>query len=291
MQIMKVNQCGEYSKLKYEPHWYKEDIQRNSNNYYREISDDEVAIYASKKFNEAWIKDFTTHEANIEAIENNKLAIEAIVTFMTDIGIPSTWSERDEKSRKAIKPWITHVAGYEDDIKRNVKIWDGFSQSNYDNLKKKYEKYASDSLEKAALAEKKKEQEEADRLKKRMDDIELAKIIVRYGFDNEYEWDNILLALRYKDQRLNLAIAMRETRADWNEGYYRVKDALDEFTVKNEEDQEIYDDVSSYLEDEDVDGRVFRDCEWNYNRLFDSIADQQLVKDASLALNNAEDIY
>lgn len=76
-------------------------------------------------------------------------------------------------------------------------------------------------------------------------------------------------SIRKANKYLVLAIAMKETRLNWSEGFYRVEDALKTFQIESEQDQAIYADISGCLHEED--GRVFRDTTWNYDRLFELV--------------------
>jgi len=88
----------------------------------------------------------------------------------------------------------------------------------------------------------------------------------------------ILDMLCEKSKYLNLATAMEKVRYNWQDGYRPVRYALREFEIETDQDQEIYDDVSACFEAFD-DGRIFRDTEWNYSRLYE-LVDSELVQDA-----------
>lgn len=87
--------------------------------------------------------------------------------------------------------------------------------------------------------------------------------------------EHVIETLRERDKYLDLAIAMSATRGDWSDGFYRVKHALGRFKVETEIDKAIFSDVSSCMDHDD--GRVFRDTEWNYDRLF-GYANQDAVR-------------
>jgi hypothetical protein len=123
---------------------------------------------------------------------------------------------------------------------------------------------------------------------KRKADMELAAILLRYQLPLESSWSDVLEHLRGKDQRIDLAVAMRQTRGDWSDGCYRVTDAIRRFTIRTDEDKEIAADVLGCTA-EFGDGRVFRDTAWSYDALFASVADRQLAADAQTALERAND--
>lgn len=249
-----------------------------------------VAAYAMRQLEEAREKDIKTHEANIPAIEANKLVHAHVDAVMAAIGMPKRWSERDTKSRSRYPKTISHDAGYLGDLRREVPVSDGFefATHTHSQLKARYEEYAQqaaqESERKAAQAQREKDAE----LAKRRADMELAAILLRNGMPIESTWRDVLRALAEKHQRLSLAIAMQQTRGDWSEGPWRVRDALDGFQIETTEDKDIANDVLAGLEDF-CDGRVFRDCRWNYDALFASIPDQQLAADAQTALRHCTD--
>lgn len=79
---------------------------------------------------------------------------------------------------------------------------------------------------------------------------------------------------------------MYRTRCDWNDGFYKVEDALENFNIENDQDNEIYNCVQELLVSEDQDGRIFRDCEWNYDTLYSLIENEELLQDAQLCLEH-----
>lgn len=293
-KIMPVQQCEAVNALSEFPPNYAELLRKERNAWYGwEPSKLQVAEYALKKLEEAWQKDQDTHEANLEALENNKVIAQQIKDFMEDIGMPNGWSEPNPKSRARIPPRIHHVAGYLQDIQRWVITSDGFQEAKarYDRLKKDFTTYYNYIKSEAEAEARRKEQEAERKRKERLENMELATMLVRYGLDVDCDWHDVLDVLRKKDQRLNLAIAMLDTRLDWNDGFYRVIYALNDFEAETDEDKEIVDCISKLLESNIRDGRIFRDCEWNYDRLFDSIEDRQLVEDAMKARDKIREEY
>jgi sulfur relay (sulfurtransferase) DsrC/TusE family protein len=273
---------GYVGKCMSDPRSYKSDLDR-----WREPMAKTIASHALAKLEEARKKDVEAHERNLPKIEVNKAIRENIVAVMKEAGIPDSYSERDTKSRARFPKSIRHDAGYLGDLNRNVKIADGFEPASwtYNSLKARYDEYARQAEEEDARRKADQEREEAAALERRRNDLKLAEIILRHGLVETTDWDAALDALRCKDQRLDLAAAMYQTRGDWSDGYYRVSDALGRFTVTTPEDAAIQTDILSCFND-DIDGRIFRDTTWNYSRLFAEAEDQQLSKDVQTALEN-----
>ncbi|WP_448952188.1 hypothetical protein [Labrys neptuniae] len=285
LKIMPVEQVGAVSHCMAHPSSYAHDAKPRWS--YADPSKKTIAAYALQRLEAARATDVANHEKNLAAIENNKLVRQRVEALMAEIGMPARWSQKDTKSRSRFPKSITMDSGYLDDLRRNVKTDDGFSFATmtYERLKTLYQQYAADGEREAEEATRKAEREQQRQKAERRANIEMASIILRYSLDIDADWFAILEHLRGKDQRLDLALAMQATRGDWSEGFYRVRDAFDRFTIETTEDKDIANDIVACLatEGDCRDGRVFRDTRWSYDALFASISDQQLVADAQLA--------
>ncbi|AOU92163.1 hypothetical protein [Achromobacter ruhlandii] len=107
-----------------------------------------VAAHALAKLEEARQKDLAAHELNIPRIDINKAIHDRVTAMMAEIGMPSSWSEPDRKSRSRYPKSIRHDAGYLLDLRREAKTSDGFdyATTTYESLKKRYEEYAEDLI-------------------------------------------------------------------------------------------------------------------------------------------------
>jgi len=101
--------------------------------------------------------------------------------------------------------------------------------------------------------------------------------------DDDVSWSKILYILKESNKYYYLAAAMEDTRGDWSDGFGRVEDALENFTVETDLDKEIYDDVydSCYDRECGLDGRVFRDCEYDYCYIFQNCVEQEFYQKLS----------
>lgn len=278
--IMPVTPCGAVGKCMASPSSYASLFSSWS-----KPSAKQVADRAMSELEKARAADIKTHEENAPAIDNNLAVVARVTVLMTEIGMPKTWSERDTKSRSRYPKSITRGAGWIDDLQRHCKVTDGFDHATltYERLKREYLAYAEQAEKEAAEANRKAEQARTAEIEKRKADMELASMLIKYSLSIESTWDDVLEHLRGKDQRLDLAVAMEQTRGDWSDGPYRVRDALGRFTINTDEDKEIAADVAECLYDFS-DGRVFRDTAWSYSAIYASITDQQLVSDCNTAM-------
>lgn len=281
-KIIPLKPCGFVGKCMSSPSSYASGLSS-----YRTPSAKAVAAHALQQLEAARAQDVGAHQANLPAIENNKAVAARIEALMVEIGMPKSWSERDSKSRARYPKTVTHEAGWIGDVRRNCPTDDGFTATTYtyNRLLTDYKAYAERANKEAEQADQQAQRARDAALAKRKADIELVAVLLRYELPIESDWSDVLEHLRAKDQRLDLAVAMQQTRGDWSDGPYRVKDALDRFQIETTEDKDIANDVLSCLEDFD-DGRVFRDTTWSYDALFASVKDQQLTADCQKAMQH-----
>lgn len=284
LKIMPVEECGAIGKCMAHPSSYLSRIQ------YGEKTTARAAALALQDLEAARARDIATHERNLPALENNALVALQIRSMNEAVGMPARWSERDRNSRSRYPKTIGHDAGYITDITRECKTDDGFAYATlqYERLLKSYQEYAEQGKREAEEARRAAERAKEAEIEKRKADIELAAILLRYSLPIESSWSDVLEALRGRHQRLDLAVAMAQTRGDWSDGAYRVRAAMDRFTIHDNEDKDIANDVLGCMEDFS-DGRVFRDTRWSYDALFASVEDRQLVADVQRAMQLASD--
>lgn len=207
-----------------------------------------------------------THKTNLAAIENNKLVKEKVAFVMGQIGMPSTYSKSYYKSNRSRNMTTETVrAGWYDDVAR-IAVSDGYeakisaAKQAFESLKKKAEE------EKRLIREQEQTKEKEEKAKKEV--LAKARLQVKYNLTEDSDWDEVLEALDKKDKYFMLARAMNDVRNDWNDGFGRVEWAISRFDVQTEEDKEIEAEINQILESEEEDGRIFRDCAYNYSELY-----------------------
>ena len=218
------------------------------------------------------------HQSNIPAIENNLKVREKITQIMKEIGIPSNYSTSEFKTQRSrTKTTTTHAAGYIGDLQRNIPVSDE-SERMLTLIKSAEDSFKStaDTL-KATIRKELQEAEKTEKAKKEV--LVKARLQVKYGLDEDSDWSDVLEALDSKDKYFMLARSMEAVRNDWNDGYGPVQYAIARFEVTSEEDREIFDEIHELANDyEDIDGRIFRDCEYNYSVLYGKVS-EELMKD------------
>ena len=119
---------------------------------------------------------------------------------------------------------------------------------------------------------------------KKIEERHKIRLIDKYKIDIESEWCDILDVVLNKDKYLYLAYSLERNREDWNEGCRYAESGLCNFEVESDLDKKIYADIREYIDNwEDyMDGRVFRDCEYNYSVLYELVEDKGLMDDFNL---------
>ncbi|MFA5626126.1 MAG: hypothetical protein WC965_01405 [Thiohalomonadaceae bacterium] len=230
----------------------------------------------------AYQKATAQRESNKDALEHNEMVNKRVHDLMNEVGMPTVYKVRDEKSRARIRPWLTKTAGWITDLEREFPLDDGFAQVRASYLRNKEEAEAQrEELAKEEDDLKRQQERKAEKEKEAIIyAYNLAKIKIKHDLSPEASAGDALDALFSKDALLGLAHAMAKTRNDWSDGFYRVEGAL--VTEIAEEHPEVFAAVQEQLDyaaiHGDMDGRVFRDMEYNYNVLF-GMVDPDLYED------------
>lgn len=237
------------------------------------------------KLEQEWAAVQKTHEDNLPKLKNNEAAVAYITRLMGHVGIPSTYSQYETPPRGRTKKWVTKSAGWLDDLSRACPVWDGFSsqESAYRQVKQNIHDLYNKLVQEVREVARKEQQERAKSAK----GMFLAKMQVKYELAETADLDDVKAAILAKDKYLMLADAMLATRIDWSNDFYRVEDAYNRFSVVTEEDEEIDECIKNILSGDEDDGRVFRDCEYNYDYLFGKV-DSQLMEDYNKTLEYQE---
>lgn len=81
-----------------------------------------------------------------------------------------------------------------------------------------------------------------------------------------------------QDKYLALGHALFSNRSDWSNGCSYAKEGISYFTVANSLDSDISAEIWDLIDNWDGDGRCFRDCLYNYDKLFE-LANAELYRD------------
>lgn len=112
---------------------------------------------------------------------------------------------------------------------------------------------------------------------------EIQRLNEKYTNEADPDFDLILESILLKDKYLMLAYQLEQNRMDWNQGYEYASVGIDNFVVESKDDIEIYEEINQVIdhgnEHGEIDGRAFRDCEWNYSVIYKMVEDEELLKD------------
>lgn len=249
----------------------------NRGGFYSSPSTSATVKKATEALEAAIAEDRKTHETNLPAIENNIRLRDSISLLMVNAGIPESYTEYGWNARRTKRTEEKKLSGWYKDLQRLCICVDRIADS---------EKYYADYLKKISEYKTKKDSEEAAK-KAELEKIEAAKInakelavaLVKYDLPAVATWDDVLDAILKKNKYLRLAHYLLKNRNDWNDGPDYARTGIDGFKVETDTDKEIADEISGLISDWDGDGRCFRDCDWNYDRIFGLVNDENLMKE------------
>lgn len=233
----------------------------------------------------AWLEDNkVTHDENKKIIEFNKHQIEKLEIVLSSFGINPEYYEMRKPPRKRKEVSVKVPSHYNQDIKRVAII----SDSVYDNVAKLLEiKYKQiETLGNKMLQEQRNKEAEKAKIKREQEFVHLlASLRVKYDLEYTDDKDTILATILIQNPYLYLAHYLLLNREDWNDGYDYAETGLSFFEAntepKTDEDRAIVDELDDLCENWDNDGRVFRDCTYNYTYLFNKVP-RDLLKDYNM---------
>ncbi len=215
-----------------------------------------------------------TQQNSLIAI-HNKTVHEKIKDIMKWIGVGDSFSTYDyATSRSRTKTAQKHNAGYLSDLARVAPTYAPQVKTTYEW--KHYEDYANKLISEIQ----KKEREAKALVAAKEKQKEMMRLAIKYAVEDiEDEW-LLKRAILNKDKYLRLAHFLNMNRNDWSDGYAYAETGIDGFEVVTGDDVLIEECIRGIIDSDDCcDGRAFRDCEWNYGRLFGMVSDDQLLAD------------
>jgi len=223
------------------------------------------------------IEDIDKH--NIEVSEYNKKIRETIKMFMMNFGIPEHYFINDPKSRARYPKSKRIDSGYIEDLNKKFPIGPAqFIKPNIEDYKRKVTTAANLRLKEIEAAEIEKKFEE----NKRKQIVFITEFYKKYHEIKENFYDTVANLDQYsllqdiinRNKYLRLAYYLHQNRLDWSDGYGYAETGIDGFEVATDEDKDIIQYLRSLIEDWDGDGRVFRDCKYSYEFLYDKVKNE-----------------
>lgn len=217
----------------------------------------------------------TIRDRNKEVEAHNRVIFDKAVEFMLSLGLQKT--ENYRKTSRSVK-WSKRQSAWLTSIEQQKGCGGGWSQ--VESSHKRLAKGIEERKEAKRKAEKQKERERKAAIAERQENLKIALLAQKYVTENAIECEDgeILDAILARDKYLCLGHWLMKNRGDWNDGPSYAEVGLSEFEIESTLDQEIHDEINSHITDWGGDGRVFRDCEHNYDSLF-ARCDSDLMKD------------
>lgn len=215
--------------------------------------------------------DANIHQQNVLALKNNQKIFETIVDFVTRTGIKKEYYGEVKINRKKKSMWIEHE--WVKDIRKQIPL--DYSPNHLDALLKNRKEKLTELYNK----ERSKIEREAERKRKEQERkeamLKMAKLLLKYNLPDNATPQELLKHILEQDKYLYLAHYLHMNRGDWSDGCLYAEKGLDFFRqhmdTNNPVDIAIENEISKYVDNwsDYEDGRIFRDCDWNYDRLYE----------------------
>ncbi|QFP93458.1 UNVERIFIED_ORG: hypothetical protein Xoosp15_193 [Xanthomonas phage Xoo-sp15] len=214
--------------------------------------------------------DLLTHLENINITKENNQLLTNIFNLLEKAGIRTSYygykTKRSSKQSQQYYNFPSEIRG---------QISTSYREDALEVCKQELLKQVDNiwNQEMKKIEDERKEKEKAEKEKK--DNRTLALLLAKYDLDIEQDWDDLLQAIIEKNKYLFLAHRLEQNRGDWTSGCDYAESGLDNFTIETEQDKKIHEDIYYYIStwDQHMDGRVFRDCTYDYGTIFGIAAD------------------
>lgn len=229
------------------------------------------------KIKELYDLSLTLKDGNALAIKNNIKLQQDALAYLTAIGMPqkkkhTTYSRGRSKTTEVHCEWASEVRSF-------IPTYDGWDsvESTYKEKLAQVDKWEVDlkKIKDDEIRHQEIKREDAKKLRV------IALLSAKYSLPIEASSGDIMDAILAKNKYLRLAHYLEMNRGDWNDGYSYAESGLDGFSIETPVDKEINDEIQGLITNWDCDGRVFRDCHWNYDEIFTLVKDEELMRDYS----------
>lgn len=247
---------------------------RDYNSYTREYSYpslDKIEAVLKEKADEITAK----IPANDKKIEHNIKVRNGLESLFERLGFPRTYYVNEKvrgrtKSIERTSGWVESL--YKIPVNR-ITIADvsKMVESALEEPRKYFAKRKAD--EEAARIKAEKEE------KARAANTRLIHFIKLLDLAPDSDWDDVFDALLKRNKYYALAHYLHKNRQDWSDGSFPAEVGLSLFTVETKQDRMVADSVAKTIANYDGDGTIFRDCEYDYERLYQMAQDYPLYKE------------
>ncbi len=216
------------------------------------------------------------YKENLLICENNRKVKEVALAFLIKLGFKEKKYDY-ASSRKKNKEWVSSA-------------WFGEFQNHFvvscDYTWNEFQRWAKQQIDgvkkynlEKEIETKRVAEEQVIKLKAAEKTALIVKIVEKYKLDFNEPIPNVgdvILRLAEKNKYLFLAYYLFLNRSDWNDGSNYASIGIGRFCdfPATGIDNDIISCITDLINDWEGDGRVFRDCEWNYDRLFSIVKEQ-----------------
>lgn len=214
------------------------------------------------------------HEKNKPIVENNIKVVAKARAYMESIGLPTQVTRMDYgKTGRAQGKRVSERAGWVVSLD-NVPIYQQ-DISYYIIIYNKIINKANECEQKDKEEKEKKQRANEIIEENRRKQVDYLTSLIKMEIPEHTEPADALDLILEKNKYLRLAYFLEKNRNDWNDGCDYAETGLSGFAVESDEDREIYKCVAGlYGEGWDGDGRVFRDCKYNYGELYKKVQEE-----------------
>lgn len=215
--------------------------------------------------------DLLTHLENINIAKENDQLLTNIFNLLEKAGIRrSHYGYKTKRSSKQTELYYN----FPSEIRAQISTT--YREDTLEERKKELLKQV-DSIWNQEMKKVEDERKEKERVEKeKKENRTLALLLAKYDLDIESDWEDLLDTIIEKNKYLFLAHRLEQNRGDWTDGCSYAESGLDNFTIETEEDQKIHENIYYYIStwDQHMDGRVFRDCTYDYGTIFGIAAEK-----------------
>lgn len=219
-------------------------------------------------------------ERNAARVKANQALLKRLVETIEATGV-----------RKTYRKWVRNKIKHEDAdwysaLKGACPPYPTTTEE-YERRFNDRKRYRDEHVRKQEQFQRQEEIRQQNEARERRRNVRVIELALQLGLDaSAADFAAVSEAIRAKDKYLDLAQAGMATRGDWSDGPWQVTDALSRFKVETSADAEIASEWRGICDDFD-DGRAFRDCEWNYNRVMELASPEVLAMWKKLVSDDA----
>lgn len=250
-------------------------------------TEDETALNCLIAFVEKLAEtEYDDHLRNIEKQKINQQTVDQIFKLLKEVGVSDTYyGYKTNRSKDTTKMYYN----FPTEIRKQIPTI--YSENRLDEKKKDIIRGIKEIWNKEVGRIREEKRKKEKELQEKENNKKIALLLAKYDLELTNDWRDLINKIIEKNKYLYLAHYLEKNRDDWSEGYHYATYGLSRFNIESDLDQKIAVNIQSYIDDWDGDGRVFRDCEYNFSVLYGMAGeqDEHLCKDYFIVKEKVED--